>query len=144
MWFLPSFPIGSSIVSAIFSWFLGNHDLLPSTKTLVQLHRGTHVRTRACTCMHVNRLIFFSLHVQERGNLERSELVQDLVRSVPTLTSPELVWEVNQLTVRPRSHCTHTLHAHTRYMHTHSAHTRLIPGGLGCSERNDKDSNTRI
>ena len=34
---------------------------------------------------------------KERGNLERSELVADLVRSAPGLTTPEVVWEVNQL-----------------------------------------------
>eukprot|EP00802_Teleaulax_amphioxeia_P014971 Tamp_15051.p1 GENE.Tamp_15051~~Tamp_15051.p1 ORF type:complete len:297 (-),score=75.12 Tamp_15051:685-1503(-) len=34
---------------------------------------------------------------KERGNLERSQLVQDFVRAVPAFTTPELIWEVNQL-----------------------------------------------
>lgn len=34
---------------------------------------------------------------KERGNLERTELVLDLVRAVPSMTTPELIWDVNQL-----------------------------------------------
>ena len=34
---------------------------------------------------------------KKRGNLERSELVADLVRAIPGFTTPEIIWEVNQL-----------------------------------------------